>query len=246
MMRLIASIGALALLAGVAASQDARDDASPQPGESGPRELFPHVFVDPEARVVELAGKVPIVTNDPEAPVVYLELIACIPDTKEHEVIVVTPARPRDVHAALLLIGLEPGSPGRFEWEGEALIGVPPEGDEVTIELIFENEQGERVSAPAWSFVKNLETGETLPERNWVFAGSRLVDRAAVGGRREFYDADGTGVLIGLTTFGSEVLAWPDVISPDTAIEEPVWIADPERTPPFDTPVTIRIKPADQ
>lgn len=214
-----------------------------QPGD-GPREIFPFVVIDTQSRIVELAGRVPIVVDDPEAPVVYLELIACTPDTKEHEVLVVTPARPRDVHAALLFIGLEPGAPGRYEWDGEELIGVPPTGDEVTVEIVFEVD-GEEVVAPAWSLVKNHRTGETLQRHNWIFAGSRIVDRAAVGGAREFYDADGTGALIGLTTFGSEVLAWPEVISPDSAIEEPVWIADPAKTPPVDTPAIIRIRPAD-
>ncbi|MEC9373454.1 MAG: hypothetical protein VYC34_06390, partial [Planctomycetota bacterium] len=104
-------------------------------GAAGMREVYPHVRVDVERGLVELEGSVPIVANDPEAPVVYLELIACIPDTKEHEVVVVTGARPSHVHAALLMIGLEPGRPGFYTWEGEELTAHAPEGDPVIVEL---------------------------------------------------------------------------------------------------------------
>jgi hypothetical protein len=52
-------------------------------------------------------------------------------------------------------------------------------------------------------------------------------------------------VLVGLTTFGSEVVAYPDLYSHDSAVEEPMWIADPERVPPFETPVTVRLTPVE-
>lgn len=202
---------------------------------------FPHIRIDLEARTIELDGRVPIVADDPQAPVVYLELIACIPNTKEHEALVVTPAKPSHVHAALLMLGLEPGSPGSFSWEGETLIAHDPEGPAVSVELIYTGDDGEQVAALASEWVKNFDTGERLPDRDWVFAGSQMRDR----GRGEMYDADGTGTLIGLTTFGAEVLAWPETISPDSGVEEPVWIADPKRVPPVDTPVTIRLAPVE-
>ncbi|TVQ31075.1 MAG: hypothetical protein EA376_10845 [Phycisphaeraceae bacterium] len=204
------------------------------------QEAFPHVFVDIANRVVELEGVVPILVDDPDAgPVVYLELIACIPDTKEHEVLVMTQALPSHVHAALLMIDLEPGAPGAWEWRNGELIAHPPTGDPVRVELVYTDARGRERVEPAWSWVSNLETGETFPAGDWVFAGSRIVEHMG----REFYDADGTGTLIGLTTFGSETIAWPEMISHEAAIEEPVWIADPEKTPALDTPVTIRLTP---
>jgi len=207
-------------------------------GDPSAPEAFPHINVDVERGFVELRGSVPIDARDPEH-VVFLELIACTPDTKEHEVLVVTPARPSHVHAALLLLGLEPGEPGSFSWDGETLVAHDPEGPSVRVDLAYIDEDGNEVVEPAWSWVRNEETGETLPERNWIFAGSRFIDR----GYGERYDADGTGTLIGLTTFGSETIAWPQTISPDSGVAEPVWIADPQRTPPYATPVTIRLTP---
>lgn len=207
--------------------------------KKGMRETFPRVFVDVGAKTVEVEGSVPIVADDGEGRVVYLELVACRRDSKEHEALVVTDALPSHVHAALLLIGLEPGKPGAWKWEGEKLTSEPPQGAKVKVELVTTRD-GATVAEPAWSWVKNKKTGETLGERTWVFAGSRLVRFEG----REVYDADGTGVLVGLTTFGSEAVAWPDMISPDSEVEAPVWIADPAKTPKVDTPVRIRITPA--
>lgn len=208
--------------------------------QAGLREAFPGVWVDAAERIVELDATVPIVTSDPDAPRVYLELVACSPDTREHESLAMVPARPSHVHAALLLIGLDPGSPGSWqaaEGPGEY---ISPEGDPVRVEFVF-SEDGERRVAQAHEWVRKAETGESFPDRDFVFAGSRFVTRAGV----ERYDADGTGCLIGLTTFGSEVVAWPEVISPEAAIDEPVWVANNDTVPPFGTTIRVRITPAD-
>jgi len=217
---------AMALTGALLAQQDAR-----QP--------FPHIRVDAEARTVEFDARVPITLDDPDAPFVYLEVVACIPDTKEHEALLVTQARPSHIHAALLLLGLEPGQPGRWEWEGDTLRSHPPEGPFVRVEFIYDSAAEERVVASPQEWIVNAETGEPFPAGDWRFAGSRMVQWQG----REFYDADGAGTLIGLTTFGSETLAWPEMISHEAAIEEPVWIANPMATPPLDTPVTVRLTP---
>jgi len=201
-----------------------------------PVEIFPNVRVDREAGVVEFDGTVPIIADAGDGTVVFLELMVCIPDSKEHEALVMAPVRPSHVHAALLSLGLEPGSPGRWENLGEAVRGLPPDGPPVRVEFVYEKD-GERATVPAASWVRRDQKDERLEDQPWVFAGSRMADRG--GGL--VYDADGTGVLVGLTTFGSEVVAYPDLYSHDSAVEEPTWIADPERVPPFDTPVTVRL-----
>ena len=79
-----------------------------------------------------------------------------------------------------------------------------------------------------------------------MFAGSKIVKRKnASGEEREVYDADGSGTIIGLTTFGSEVIGWSRLISPDASAEEPEWIADFGKTPPADIKVRVRIRKAD-
>ncbi len=205
------------------------------------REVFPHVRVDVEAKVVEFDARVPTVMNDPTMAPAFLEVVVCIPDTKEHETLLVTQARPSHVHAALLMIGLEPGSPGRWEWDGQRMVPVQPTGDPVDVRFVYTDATGQQRDEPAWSWIKHDRTGKTIEGRPWLFAGSRLLDR----GYGEMYDADGVGTLIGLATFGSETLAWPIPFSPDSAVDEPVWVADPSRVPPVDTPVVVRLSPAD-
>jgi hypothetical protein len=217
--------------------------AAAAPAETGMRELFPHVRADVGARVVEFDGTVPINCHDPATPDVFLEVTVCTPDTKEHEALVVTPARPSHVHAALLAIGLKPGAPGSWRYEDKKLIALPPTGDPVDVTIAYRDAQGAEVESPANRWVKTADADGAFAPRKpgpaWVFAGSVFAHRRG----EEVYDADGTGVLIGLTTFGSEVVAWADTLSPESSVQEPEWIADPAKVPRFGTPVVVRIRP---
>lgn len=228
---------------GAGASPDRRaPTAAHEPGRTGFKEVFPGVRVDVGAGLVEFDGIVPIDAHDPETPVVYLEVVACTPDTKEHEALVMTEARPSHVHAALLLIGLEPGAPGGWAWEGEEVRVVPPRGDGVEITLEYADERGEivRASPEEWVvLVTGARFGADLGAREprWIFAGSVMRRRA----EREVYAADETGVLIGLTTFGTETIGWSRVLSPDSTVQEPEWIADAARVPRAGTRVAVRV-----
>jgi hypothetical protein len=228
-------VGVVMAVAAVAFGQDAAPAAQP-----GMRELFPHVRADVAARVIEIDGVVPIDCHDLETPDVFLEVIACTPGSKEHEALVMTKAKASHVHAALLAIGLKSGKPGSWDWDGETLKSVEPEGDRVEVRIAYEKD-GERVEVDAREWVVSVE-GEKRFDRDktagWVFAGSRMVTR----GEREVYDADGTGLIVGLTTFGSEVVAWREVISPEAEVQEPEWIADREKVPGFKTEVVLVLK----
>lgn len=227
-------------------SSQAQPEATSQPAQpaAGRRELFPGVFADVAERWVEIEGTVPIDAHNPETPMVYLELLVCTPDTKEHESLVVTRARPEHVHAALLAIGLTPGVPGRFEERDGRVVPVDPSGDQVVV-TVRTRRDGQDVTEPITSWVKHARSERGLTEASpagagLVFAGSRMRTRQGV----ERYDADGMGTLIGLATFGAEVIAWRPTFSPDSWVDEPVWIADASRVPRFGTPVTVRIAPA--
>lgn len=186
-------------------------------------------------RAVEFDGTVPIDAHDPETPDVFLEVIVCIPDTKEHESLVVTDAMPSEVHAALLAIGAEPGRPGSWQWNGTQMTSVAPTGS--SLDVRFMHSDGSSSAIGEWTI--NSDTGERFgADGRWVFAGSRFVEWQG----REFYDADGTGTLVGLTTFGSETVAWSDVISHESRVQAPVWKADNDTMPRLGTPVTVRIE----
>ncbi len=216
---------------------------APKPATPGLKELFPHVRADLAARLIEFDGTVPIDAHDPRTPVVYLEVTVCTPDTKEHEALVVTPALPSHIHAALLAAGYQTGSPGSWKWENKKLSSVPPTGDALDISIAYKDADGKEIETPAIGWIRNAASNGpkfgATPGSHFVFAGSALVKRQG----REVYDADGSGLLIGLTTFGSETIAWSEVISHEAEIAEPEWIADGRVVPKAGTPVVVRIRP---
>ena len=207
------------------------------------RELFPHIRADVSSKLVEFDGSVPINCHDPVTPLVYLEVVACITDTKEHESLVVTAAKPSHIHAALLAAGFQPGSPGKWKWENKKLSAIAPTGDTLDIRVRYRDGNGQEVETPITDWIIN--TSPAAPKfgsaagARFVFAGSGFVKRRG----QEVYDADGSGLLIGLTTFGSETIAWSEVISHEAMIAEPEWIADARKVPKIGTPVVVRIRP---
>ena len=106
----------------------------------------------------------------------------------------------------------------------------------MSIEVVYTNEQGESVAADIREWIVDVEDARRF-EPGWVFAGSRMVTM----GEREVYDADGTGLLVGLTTFGSEVVACDKAISHQAEVTEPEWIANRDLVPAFKTPVVLRL-----
>jgi hypothetical protein len=212
---------------------------------SGTREVFPHIRVDASKKLVEFDASIPLNARDPQKPRQYLEVMACIPDSKEHEAVLLTKAKPSQVHAALLLIGLEPGSPGVWNWEGEKLEAVTPKGARVKVTAVYTLDGKVHEVNPA-DWVLNVQTQKTLaqsePDGRWVFAGSQMIRIQS----QEIYRADGPdGTLIGLHTFGGETLAWSRMYNPDAGVEEPRWIVNPATLPPYDTPVVVRITKAE-
>jgi hypothetical protein len=201
------------------------------------------VRIDVAGRLIELDATVPIDAHNPKkTPRVFLELFVCPPDTKEHEAVAMTRALPSHVHAALLMLGLEPGAPGTFAFEGKKLITTPPTGPRLRVTIAHQRD-GVEIESPASDWAISATDSRTLtqhqPEDGFVFAGSMLVPRQG----RELYKADADGTLIGLTSFGSECVAWTRMHNPDAGAEAPQWIANSSVVPPVGTPVIIRIRP---
>lgn len=234
------------------------------------REVFPHVRVDATAKIVEFDAHIsPMLIPDPQAPLFFLESVVCTPDTREHESLLVTRARPSHIHAALLLIGLTPGEPGRWRPDNNRLAPVDPTGDRVTVEVEWKDAAADavRIDPTAWIISARdrarlgaqpelLRAGRPAP--GWVFAGSRMVRSSFLPDgtpipegqpEREVYAADEAGAVIGLATFGAEVIAWSRTFSPDAHIDAPEWIADFRPEPPAASPpraqtaVIVRVRP---
>jgi hypothetical protein len=205
-------------------------------------EVFPGVRIDRAAGVVEFDGTVPIDAHDPKTPLVYLEMFVCGPDSHEHESLVVTRARPSLVHAALLMLGVEAGSPGAWGWKERTLGTIPPTGTALKVSFRWKDAHGVEREAPAASWVVLHPKGGALTRwpraALWRFGGSKIVRRSG----RDYYDADMTGRLVGLTTFGGETIGWHQVLSPEASVQEPEWIADARVVPAYGTPVTVVVR----
>jgi hypothetical protein len=89
--------------------------------------------------------------------------------TKEHEAILAVDADARHINAALLLTGVKPGSPVKL---GEKI--TPATGPVVKITLRYE-EKDKTITVPAKDWLRAAK-GKKLPDYDWVFAGSKLVE----------------------------------------------------------------------
>ena len=202
-----------------------------------PIDVFPGVRAVPDGRIVELDALSTPFFDTFEEGEIFLELIACSPDSKEHETLLICRAKASQIHAAMLLAGFTPGSPVVWSSENGRMNATPPTGDRLDIHFVYDDSQGKSVEVSPHEWIVSSHTGERPPDEGFVFAGSRIVQRE--GETR--YDADFTGTLIGLASFGGELIAYPEPISPESSIDEPVWMADQSSVPAGDVPVVIRI-----
>ena len=221
---------------------EAESETEPNAEPEGLVDTFSHVRVDQARGIVEFDAWVPIDCHDPRTPDVWLEQIVCIADTMEHESLVVSLAKPSEVHAAMLLIGLEPGQPGSYRWDGQRVVGVPPEGNGVGLQFIHVDEAGNEIVSDPLEWAVDVTGKRTLADhmrdrQAFVFSGSRFV---AYNGPR-VYDADFSGTLIGLATFGGETIALSEVISHEAMYEEPVWLANANVVPKYGTEIRVRV-----
>lgn len=175
----------------------------------------------------------------------FLEQLVCLVGTREHESLFAFDGKASDIHAALLLAGLEPGSPGRWRSimaEGASRIeGVAPEGTVVTITVLMPD----GAEHPIDWFVRPSPVNPGIgraPPASFVFGGSRFERSRRTGSER--YAADSSGSLIGLVTFGDETIGCLEVIPDQASAAEPVWEAWTERMPEPGTPVRVRVTAA--
>lgn len=171
----------------------------------------------------------------------WLEVGVCRLGTREHEAIVVTGSPPSIVHAGLLLAGFESGRPGGYHENGAAF---GPEGDRVEVELQPVDDDGLELGPPIpfVAAVLDTRTPDEMPLLGWVFAGSAVLPNPPSMGPGEYYAADFGGSVVGLSTFGDEVLAAIEMRSPDSGVDEAVWKIRPGVLPPAGSRVRVVIR----
>lgn len=179
---------------------------------------FGSVMVDAGRRELILTGFV----NQVSGPV---ELLACGTRGKTHESVLVLMARPHDIQAGLLLLGLKHGPPMPGVGMG------PPQGDRVSITVQWEQE-GRLRTRPAEELLLDVKTGRPLRHGGWVFNGSTTEDGRFKAMEEETYIAtywDPWGII--------------NLAAPLGADDERVAV-NRDAVPPLHAPVTLVIRPA--
>jgi hypothetical protein len=162
-----------------------------------------------------------------------LEQLMCRKGTKEHEAILAADMDARDIHKALLLTGIEPGSPARYEPDYR-----PPSGAEVKVTLQYEaNGRLESLAAQKW--IRNIQSKKEL-EAGWVFVGSQFFQDPLDKNRPPIYAANG-GDVICVANFEDALLDLSIKSSKDNAdLSFEAWT---DRIPPLGTKVTVVLEP---
>lgn len=211
-------------LASAAVRYASAPSGSDRPADSDmPREFAAGVRIDWQGLTVEVDAEVVL----REGP---LELLACSPNTREHESILRVPARPLHIYQAMGLIGLEPGGPLTYDEKADRW--KPPHGQLLDLRVRFEHEgKAQVVSVLHWLMAVEKEAApESIP---WVFAGSSTVE----SGR---FAADLDGTVVCLVDFPSALIA---VGALHTADNEQLWLrANPKTIPPRGTRCTLLIR----
>lgn len=182
-------------------------------------------WFDPAGRRLVLRARVAL----REGP---LEHLLCSKGSKDHESTLTTEAPPRLIHAGLLLTGLEPGHPVRFDPKFE-----PPTGPAVAIDLEWIGPDGEARRADARGWIRDVKTDKPLT-LDWVFAGSELFEDPRT--KEKVYAAD-DGDLVTVANFPSSVLDLPFRSSSSDA--DRGYVANTAAMPPRGTWVTMFLKP---
>ena len=196
---------------------------SPPPG--GTAISKDHLWIDSKNKQVILDGYVAM-TDGP------LEMFACPEGTKEHESIIGTLARSKEVHAALLAVGAMRGTPVEFLPKF-----VPATGQRIRLWVCYRDKDGNFQAIDGRRWVKKASTGKQM-EPDWVFSGSGFWKDPESG--KEFYRAD-SGDMICVSNFNSAMMDIPVASSAEAG--DLLYLPFTERIPPQGTPLRLVLIP---
>jgi hypothetical protein len=186
---------------------------------------LPHIHVDVKARQIAidceaLNAKIP------------LEFFCVTDGGNEHESVLRTPAKPSDIHFALLMLGLTPGAPATFVPSRQ--FWLPPHGPPLHIECTYVL-NGKTITVPANRMMRSWKTKQEMAPAVWVFDGSRVMPDGV-------YAADVTGYVVSICNFDLTLIDVPNLVS--NANETLEWEFNPDLVPPKGTAVSMVIRPA--
>ena len=217
----------LALLLSLSCAQSPAEAQSAKPQAAEPQKVgkLAHVTFDAQKKQVRVECE----AIEVETP---LEFFCVRVGGSEHESVLRTPAKPSDIHIALMAIGLKPGRPVQYS---ESLNKwLPPQGPPLHITLEWEKD-GRTVSIPAYRCMRNLKTKAEMKPLNWVYCGSRVMEDGE-------FAADVTGYVVSVVNFDLTLIDMPELASNSNELLE--WQRNPDVAPPAKTKVTMVIQPA--
>lgn len=182
-------------------------------------------YVDVDAKVCLRSGE-------------FLEMFMCTPDTREHESILVTDAKPSMMHFALLLLGEQPGKPLKYDMDFDPPKLVPATGPKVQVMIVTQVGEATR-EIPANRWVRDNKTEEMMKDNTWLFAGSvytKIEDKRV-------YVADINGSAISLVNFGDDLLTLANTMTQENDSHGKVWAPRTKAIPKVGTKVTVRLRP---
>jgi len=208
-----------------AAAADAKRSLSKDP--PGMRRLMSgsDVWIDPVNKRVVLDGAVCLREGQ-------LEMLACTKGTKEHESILAVDTKAAAVHAGLLAVGAQVGTPVQFQ-----PVYKPATGTEIDISLIWTDKNGQVHRDRAQDWIRNVQNGKPM-EYSWVFAGSGFWTDETSG--EKSYLAE-SGDFICVSNFPSAMLDLP--VESSQATGSLLFEAYTSHIPPLGTRVRIVLTP---
>jgi biopolymer transport protein ExbD len=150
-----------------------------------------------------------------------LEFFLCAAGGKEYESVLSTPAKPWEIHAGLLLLGLHPGIHAQHEGGRP----VPPRGPELTVTLSWTDKDGKAHTCQAGDWLQSKgKPPAAKPPKTWVFVGSEVGPGGA-------YLADAESGIIAVANVRSAVIDVPfySTNNIDSRLFVPNWKTIPPR-----------------
>lgn len=161
-----------------------------------------------------------------------LEMLVTLAGTKEHEAVVAVKSKAFLIHAALLRLGAEAGSPVRFQPKYQAATGA-----EVEVTFEWTDPAGVTHTVRGQDWVRHARTQQVM-SFPFVFAGSGFyVDETT---KQQHYLAE-EGDVVCVSNFPTAMLDVP--VASSQGNDSLLFEAFTERIPPVKTPLTVYLTP---
>ncbi|HQY89346.1 MAG TPA: YdjY domain-containing protein, partial [Tepidisphaeraceae bacterium] len=158
---------------------------------------FPNVRVDLEQKNIRVDCEILAVD-------MALEFYLVAKGGPDHESVLRTAAKPSSIHAGLIMLGIEPGSPARYSETTRQ--SIAPFGPPLRLKVEWEGEDGKLHSMPAESLIRSIKEKKPMPQGVFIFTGSKQRDDGA-------YMADLAGYVVSIVNFDLTPIDVPRVAS---------------------------------